>query len=94
MAMLKNTAKRLVAADMHVIAYDPFAPDADDLITVERSIWPKRLEEADFLVVTCALTESSRYMINKNSLAKAKRGVRVINVGRGQSSTKSLWKML
>ena len=79
----KNTAKRLLAADMHVIAYDPFAPDAADMGNVERATWPQRIEEADFLVVTSALTESSRHMVNEDGLAQAKRGVRVINVGRG-----------
>lgn len=79
----KNTAKRLLAADMHVIAYDPFAPDVPDMGSVERATWPQRIEDADFLVVTSALTESSRYMVNEDSLAKTKLGVRVVNVGRG-----------
>lgn len=79
----KSTAKRLLAADMHVIAYDPFATDAADMVSVERANWPHRLEEADFLVVTSALTESSRHMVDKESLSKTKPGVRVVNVGRG-----------
>lgn len=79
----KKTAKRLIAADMHVIAYDPFAQDATDMGSVERANWPQRIEEADFMVVTSALTESSRHMVNEDSLARAKHGVRVINVGRG-----------
>lgn len=79
----KNATKRMLAAEMKVIAYDPFAPDALELATVERAEWPSRLEEADFIVVTCALTESSRHMVNAEALACAKAGVRVINVGRG-----------
>ena len=79
----KSAAKRMLAADMHVIAYDPFAPDAPDMPTVERAIWPERLNEADFIVVTCALTESSKHMVNTNALAKTKAGVRIVNVGRG-----------
>ena len=79
----KNTAKRLLAADMHVIAYDPFATDAAGMPSVERATWPERLDEADFLVVTSALTESSRHMVKAETLAKTKPGVRVINVGRG-----------
>src|SRR5206468_3580903 len=42
-----------------------------------------RVEEADFIVVTCALTPSSRHMVNAAALARAKQGVRVVNVGRG-----------
>lgn len=79
----KNAAKRLLAADMQVIAYDPYASDASEMPEVAREIWPKRLGEADFLVVTCALTDSSRHMVNAETLAKAKPGVRVVNVGRG-----------
>jgi len=79
----KNTAKRLLAADMKIIAYDPVAPDAPELDTVERAEWPQRIEEADFIVVACSLTESSHHMINAETFAKAKQGVRVVNVGRG-----------
>jgi D-3-phosphoglycerate dehydrogenase len=45
--------------------------------------WPQRVEEADFIVVNCALTPSSHHMVNAEVLARAKPGVRVVNVGRG-----------
>ncbi|MCB5190869.1 phosphoglycerate dehydrogenase [Methylobacillus arboreus] len=79
----RNTARRLLAADMKVIAYDPAAPDVPELAQVQRAAWPERLHEADFIVVTCALTASSHHMLNADTLAKAKDGVRVVNVGRG-----------
>ena len=79
----RNTAKRLLAADMKVIAYDPAAPDEPGLAAVQRADWPRRVEEADFIVITCSLTPGSRHMLNAAVLAKAKSGVRVINVGRG-----------
>ena len=79
----KNTARRLLAADMAIIAYDPAAPDAPELDSVERAEWPQRIGEADFLVVTCPLTESSHHMINSETFAKARQGVRIVNVGRG-----------
>ena len=79
----KNTAKRLLAADMSVLAYDPAAPDSADLPSVQRAKWPDRIEEADFIVVTCPLTSSSRHLINTSILRRAKEGVRVVNVGRG-----------
>jgi D-3-phosphoglycerate dehydrogenase len=78
-----SVARRLIAADMHIIGYDPVAKTSEDLINVERSYWPNRIEEADFIVVTCALTASSLHMVNANVFAKAKNGVRVVNVGRG-----------
>lgn len=79
----RNVAKRLLAADMKVIAYDPgFSPVADQP-TVESAPWPVRLGEADFLVITCALTKSSFHMVNTSTLATAKPGLRVVNVARG-----------
>jgi len=79
----QNTAKRLLAADMSVIAYDPFADNSLDLPGVEREIWPNRVEEADFIVVTCSLTKSSYHMVNGDVFKRVKDGVRVVNVGRG-----------
>ncbi len=79
----RSTAKRLLAAELHVIAYDPFAPTIPELGIVQRAIWPERVEEADFIVLTCALTESSRHLLNAETLARAKPSVRVVNVGRG-----------
>jgi D-3-phosphoglycerate dehydrogenase len=80
----KNAAKRFLASDMKVIAYDPAASsDAPELRTVQRADWPERIEEADFIVVTCSLTSSSHHMLNDSVFSKAKAGVRVVNVGRG-----------
>lgn len=79
----KNTARRLLAADMKIVAYDPFAKPSPELSAVEIATWPERIEEADFIVMNCALTNSSRHMLNADVLAKAKTGVRVVNVGRG-----------
>lgn len=79
----KNTAKRLLASEMKVIAYDPEAPDDSNLPQVQRAKWPDRLEEADFIVINCALTKSSYHMINDEALAICKSGVRIVNVGRG-----------
>lgn len=44
----KNAAKRMLAADMKVIAYDPFAGSQPELSAVERAEWPERIDEADF----------------------------------------------
>jgi D-3-phosphoglycerate dehydrogenase len=79
----KNVAKRLLAADMNIIAYDPVSLDAASLSEVQRGKWPNRIEEADFIVITCALTESSRHMLNSDTFNRAKGGVRVVNVARG-----------
>jgi D-3-phosphoglycerate dehydrogenase len=39
--------------------------------------------EADFIVLTCALTRENHHMLNGSVLAGASRGVRVVNVARG-----------
>ena len=79
----QNAAKRFLAADMKVIAYDPFVDNQINLKEVEREVWPNRIDEIDFIVVTCSLTNSSRHMINAKVLKNMKDGVRIVNVGRG-----------
>lgn len=79
----KNVARRLLAADMSMIAYDP----AYNCVAKEKNIrhaeWPELIELADFIVVTCSLTAGSFHMVNANVLARAKDGVRLVNVARG-----------
>jgi D-3-phosphoglycerate dehydrogenase len=79
----KNTARRLLAAEMTIVAYDPYASDDSNMPQVQRAAWPERINEADFIVINCALTASSYHMLNAEVLAKCKPGVRVVNVGRG-----------
>jgi len=78
----RATARKLLAFGLKVIAYDPFFKP-DPALPVESAVWPERLEEADFILLTCALTESSRHMLNASVLAAVKPGVLVVNVGRG-----------
>jgi len=79
----QSTAKRLLALDMSIIAYDPFTDNSSNLPEVEREVWPNRVEEVDFIVVTCSLTKSSYHMVNADIFKQAKDGIRVVNVGRG-----------
>ena len=78
----RNLARRALAADLKVVAYDPFyagpLPDG-----IARANWPERIGEADFLAFTCALTPGNHHMLNAAVLAQAKPGVRVVNVARG-----------
>ena len=78
----RNLARRALAADLKVVAYDPFysGPLQDG---IERATWPERIDEADFLAFTCALTPGNRHMLNADTLAMAKPGVRIVNVARG-----------
>jgi D-3-phosphoglycerate dehydrogenase len=79
----QSTAKRLLASDMKVIAYDPYAISNPELPEVQIEAWPNRIEECDFIVITCALTQSSYHLVNADVFEKAKNGVRIVNVGRG-----------
>jgi len=79
----KNAAKRMLSSGMKVVVYDPYATSDNQLSDVEQEKWPRRINEADFIVITCALTESSRHMIDEKLLKKVKPGVRIVNVGRG-----------
>jgi D-3-phosphoglycerate dehydrogenase / 2-oxoglutarate reductase len=79
----RNTARRLLACELNVIAYDPYFQPAAGLEAVQAAAWPDRLEEADFIVLTCALTPQNRHMLGASALARCQPGVRVINVARG-----------
>jgi D-3-phosphoglycerate dehydrogenase / 2-oxoglutarate reductase len=45
--------------------------------------WPVNLVDADFIIITCALTKSSYHLINRDIIESLKTGVRIINVARG-----------
>lgn len=78
------TARRLKGFGVQINAYDPFSK----LSAAEAGVdgiytFPDKLDSADFVIVTCALTPSSYHLINKDSMAKMKDGVFIINVSRG-----------
>ena len=79
----RNVAKRLLACGMSIQAYDPYYSEHEGLEDVKSMTWPQGVESADFIVITCALTASSRHMLNEETLSMAKDGVRVVNVARG-----------
>lgn len=77
------TAKRLSAAGMRIIVYDPAITSAAQVSPLMLANWPERVEECDFLVFTCSLNSSSRQMLNASVLSLVKKGVRIVNVARG-----------
>lgn len=79
----RNFVKRALGCGMQAIVYDPAADVArmPDGARLER--WPESLEQADFLVVTCALNATSRHIVNAQALLLAKAGIRIVNVSRG-----------
>ena len=80
----KATAKFLKAFDMNINIYDPYAEKSnEDLQNFHFSDFPERIEEADYVVITCALNASTKNIINSTSISKMKDGVSIINVSRG-----------
>lgn len=79
----RNTAKRLAAADMNVVVYDPFLKAQAEAAGYQAMDWSEGIDQADFIVMTCALTPQNRHMLNASVLGRCKPGVRVINVARG-----------
>ncbi len=80
----RNTARRLLASDMSVTAFDPFYDQTQNPYPeVKFSSWPEGISDFDFLVFTCALSESNFHMLSAKELDQCKDGVRIINVARG-----------
>ena len=65
---------------MKVIAYDKYpAPDSGiDYVTLDE-LWAR----SDVISFHCPLTEENRHMVNRDSIAKMKKGVMLINTSRG-----------
>ncbi len=80
----KAVANRLRAFDMKINVYDPYAKKTKrDQKRFSFADFPEKLQEADFVVITCALTKETAHMINDKTIAMMKDGVRIVNVSRG-----------
>jgi len=78
------TARRLKGFDVKINAYDPFTKLTANEAGVDQILaFPEKLDEADFVIITCALTPANHHIINTGSIAKMKDGVIIINVSRG-----------
>ncbi|WP_343560195.1 phosphoglycerate dehydrogenase [Kiloniella sp. b19] len=77
-------ADRALGLKMKVLAYDPFLTQerARDL-GVTRVELDELLGAADFITLHVPLTDQTRGIINRDNLAKTRKGVRVINCARG-----------
>ncbi|HMM13049.1 MAG TPA: phosphoglycerate dehydrogenase [Parvibaculum sp.] len=77
-------ADRALGLKMKVIAFDPFLTQerAADL-GVEKVDLDELLKRSDFITLHTPLTDKTRNILNKDSLAKTKKGVRIINCARG-----------
>ena len=80
----KLVAQRAHAFGMRLIAYDPFvAPERARQMSVELVDLERLMAQADFVTLHLAKTKETMGLIGADLLAKAKPGIRIINVARG-----------
>jgi D-3-phosphoglycerate dehydrogenase len=80
----RAVAKRAQAFEMSVIAHDPFIPaDYAQDLGVELVDLETLYARADFISLHSVITDETREMINRETLARMKRGVRIVNAARG-----------
>jgi D-3-phosphoglycerate dehydrogenase len=80
-----EVAKRMLAFDMRIIAYDPFVSKKSLKVSGVELL--KTLDEiyslADYISIHSPLNNNTKGMINASSIKKMKDGVRIINCARG-----------
>src|SRR6201993_381817 len=77
-------ADRANGLKMHVAAYDPFlSPERAVEIGVEKVELDELLARADIITLHTPLTDKTRNILSAENLAKAKKGVLIVNCARG-----------
>ena len=77
-------ASRALGLKMKVIAFDPFlTPDRAIELGVEKVDLDTLLARAEFITLHTPLTDQTRNILSREALAKARRGVRIVNCARG-----------
>ncbi len=80
----RAVAKRALAFEMTVIAFDPYIPaDVAADLGVELVDLDALYKRADFITLHAVLTDETRDMINAETIAKMKDGVRIVDAARG-----------
>ena len=79
-----HVAVRAKAFGMRVLAYDPYlTAERAFALAIEKVELDQLLAAADFITLHTPMTEGTRHILNAGSIAKCKRGVRIINCARG-----------
>ncbi len=77
-------ADRAQGLKMKVVAYDPFlSAERAQAMNIEKLELNDLLARADVISLHTPLNDATRYILNKDSLAKTKKGVRIVNCARG-----------
>lgn len=80
----QRVGKMALAAGMKILAYDPFVSKerAEELGFIKAEL-EELYEKSDFLTLHVPKTKDTMNMINKDTIAKMKDGVRIVNCARG-----------
>lgn len=77
-------AEKALALGMRVIAYDLYvSKEFAESKGIELVDFDRLLKESDFIAIHVPLVKDTRNLINKDAIAKMKKGVIIINVARG-----------
>lgn len=80
----REVATRCRAFGMNVIGYDPvLAPDVAAKLSIELVSLDELFRRSDFITVHTPLTKETKGLLNDGTLAKCKKGVRIVNCARG-----------
>src|SRR3989339_120127 len=80
----KEVAHRMIAFGMNVIAYDPFtSTEFAKASGVELKSLDEVYAASDYISIHSPLNDSTRNLINADTLKKMKKGVRIVNCARG-----------
>src|SRR3990172_3874398 len=77
-------ANRAIGLGMKVLAYDPFiSTEKAKSLGIELADLPAIYKRSDFITIHTPKTKETANLINKNTIARMKDGVRIINCARG-----------
>ncbi len=81
----REVARRARAFGMRILAYDPFVPETHlRQLGAEPVPLETLLRESDFITLHAPLTPETRHLLNRETLALTKPGVRIVNCARGE----------
>ncbi len=81
----REVASRCRAFNMEVVAYDPFVSKAmADPLQVSLVSLDELFATSDYITLHTTLTDATKQLIGRESIAKMKQGVRIVNAARGK----------
>ena len=83
-AIGSEVAKKAQGLEMNIIAYDPFlSEERAETMGIKKGSLDEIFAESDFITIHSPMTPETKNLINVNTIAKMKNGVRIINCARG-----------